>query len=470
MAYPIVKTKKSPYNISMDIFIHDTLSRELKQFMPISAGKVSMYSCGPTVYDTPHIGNYRTFIMVDLLRRMFEYNDYDVHAVMNVTDVDDKTIHKSHEENLPLSKVTRTYEKLFFEGLDSLNILPPKNIVRATEHIPAMIKLIVTLLEKGIAYKAVDGVYMSISKVKNYGKLADLKASDYSGAQEQISNDEYDKENPRDFAVWKFHTPSDGDILWHAPFGDGRPGWHIECSAMAMETLGPTIDIHTGGTDLIFPHHTNEIAQSESATDKQFVRYWVHGGFMNIRDEKMSKSKGNFTKLEDLEKETISPLTFRYWLLTAHYRSPINFTLDAIRGAQNALIRLLATVGNLPNGGTIHTTYRGRFQTLINDDLDMPKAVALAWELIKDTSVSDANKKATLLDFDRVFGLRLASIPSSSDEIPENIPTEVRALADAREEARAQKDWVKADALRSEIEARGYGLKDTESGVKVYEV
>ncbi len=470
ISYLIVKTKKSHYNVKMEIFLYNTLSHKRDLFTPINPGKISMYSCGPTVYDTPHIGNYRTFVMVDLLRRMFEYNNYEVDSVMNITDVDDKTIRKSHEENQQLSKVTKKYEDLFFEGLSSLNILKPKHILRATKNIPSMIDLISTLLEKGVAYKASDGIYMSISKVKNYGELAHIKISDNHSTKERISNDEYDKDNPHDFVLWKFHTQNDGNVSWNTPFGNGRPGWHVECSAMAMKALGPTIDIHTGATDLIFPHHTNEIAQSESATDKKFVNYWIHGGFMNIHDEKMSKSKGNFTKLEDLENETLSALTFRYWLLTAHYRSVVNFSYEAIRGAQNALIRLLSTIGNLPEGGKIDQEYKNRFQIFINDDLDMPKALALSWELLKDSKVTDADKKATLLDFDRVFGLKLAAIPFSQDEAPEIIPTEIQALADAREEARGQKDWIKADALRGEIESRGYGLKDTENGVKVYEI
>lgn len=448
----------------MDIRLHNTLSRSTETFTPLTPGTVTMYSCGPTVYDTPHIGNYRSFVLNDLLLRVFEYNDYQVNHVMNITDVDDKTIRKSSEEHLPLTELTRKYEKLFLDGLESLNILTPHSVVRATEHIGSMIALITTLLEKGVAYKADDGVYMSVAKVKDYGALAHIDPSAIS--KERITNDEYDKDSPRDFALWKFHTPADGDVSWDAPFGAGRPGWHIECSAMAMEALGATIDIHTGGSDLVFPHHTNEIAQSESATGKQFVRYWVHGGFMTIHDEKMAKSKGNTTKLEDLQREMISPLTYRYWLLTAHYRSPVNFSFEAIRGAQNALLRLLHTAGNYPQGGAINTSYRERFLAYINDDIDTAQAVALMWELIKDASVSDADKRATLLDFDRVFGFSLATIPTVEDDTSP-IPPEIQALADARQEARANKDWVKADALRSEIEARGYTLLDTETGFKI---
>jgi cysteinyl-tRNA synthetase len=289
--------------------------------------------------------------------------------------------------------------------------------------------------------------------------LAHLDLSKIS--KERITNDEYDKENPRDFAVWKFKTPDDGDNSWQAPFGEGRPGWHIECSAMAMKALGSTIDIHTGGIDLIFPHHTNEIAQSESATGMKFVNYWLHGGFVNIGEDKMAKSKGNFLKLSDLEDKSISPLAYRYWLMTAHYRSQVNFTYEAVHAAQNALIRLMATVSTYPEGGSVIPSYKERFQAFINDDLDTPQAIALMWELIKDVTVSPADKRATIADFDKVFGLKLGSVPTIQDE---KIPEEVKALAEARQQARLEKDWIKADALRAEIKARGYDVKDEAKG------
>jgi cysteinyl-tRNA synthetase len=455
----------------MEIRLHNSLTRKKEVFEPLKKGEVSMYHCGPTVYDTPHVGNYRTFIMNDLLRRMFEYNGYTVTQVMNITDVEDKIIRKSREENISPKKLTEKYEKLFIEDITSLHILPPHHLVRATDHISSMISLISTLLEKGVAYKADDGVYLSIEKVNGYGKLANLDLSTLSPdnhSHERVANDEYDKDNPRDFAVWKFRTAEDGDTFWKTPFGEGRPGWHIECSAMSMEVLGPTIDVHTGGQDLIFPHHTNEIAQSESTTGKPFVQYWVHGGFMSMNDEKMAKSKGNVIKLETLSEESISPLAFRYWLMTGHYRSPLNFTFEAVRAAQTALIRLIATVRDLPEGGRVNDSYKEKFTASINDDLEMPKAVALIWELLKDANASDADKRATILDFDRVLGLDLASLPPSSNE-PVEIPEEIQALAEAREEARKEKDWVKADALRAEIDARGYEISDTSQGIRISE-
>ena len=444
---------------SKEIHLYNTMSRSKELFKPINKGILTMYNCGPTVYDTPHIGNYRTFVLNDLIRRTFEYNGYEVKQVMNITDVDDKTIRRSRAENIKLASLTKKYEELFFQGLTSLNILRPQNITHATEYISAMIELVQSLLDNGVAYKAKDGIYVSIDKVKNYGTLAciDLSKDDNNEHnQERISNDEYDKENPRDFAVWKFRSEDDGDVFWPASFGEGRPGWHIECSAMSMKVLGPTMDIHTGGSDLIFPHHTNEIAQSESATGKSFVHYWIHGGFMNVNGDKMSKSKNNFSKLEELSEGDVSPIAFRYWLLTAHYRTQINFTFEAVKAAQNAFMRLVTTIAEFPTGGVLNTDYKDKFTGFINDDFDMPKAVALTWDLMKDSGVSDGDKRATILDFDKVFGLGLDKFSKKTIEIPLNIKT----LANEREVARQNKDWVKADDLRQKIEDAGYEISD----------
>jgi cysteinyl-tRNA synthetase len=446
----------------MDIHLFNTLSRQKEVFKPIKEGAVSIYQCGPTVYDTPHIGNYRTMVLYDIIRRTFEYNGYKASQVMNSTDVDDKTIKRSKAEGVTLKQLTSKYEGMFLEELESLNILLPHHFIRATDYIQAMIDLVSKLLENGSAYHADDGVYLSIAKVKNYGALAHLNIKDPS--KERVANDEYDKEDPRDFALWKFKTAEDGDVFWDAPFGAGRPGWHIECSAMAMSILGATIDIHAGGTDLIFPHHTNEIAQSEAATGKPFVHYWLHGGFMNVSDEKMAKSKGNFIKLVDMIGNSVSPIGYRYWLLTSHYRSQVNFTYEAVKSAQTALIKLMKDIGRYPEGGKAIPEYKEKFNAFINDDLNMPQAIALAWELLKDPKHTDADKKSTILDFDKVFGLKLDSVPKLEEE---PVPVEVQALADAREEARKAKDWEQADALRKEIEDRGFELNDTPEGVKI---
>ena len=435
----------------MVIKLHNTLSGKKEQFTAINEEEVGIYNCGPTVYDTVHIGNLRTVVFYDIIRRVFEYNGYKVEQVMNITDVDDKTIRKSIEEKISLADLTKKYEKLFFEDIESLNILKPHKILSARAYIPEIIELISVLLKNQSAYKSDDGIYFKISNSKNYGVLAGLKLD--KPVQERIENDEYDKENPRDFALWKFYKESDGDVVWAAPFGRGRPGWHIECSAMAIKALGNTIDIHAGGSDLIFPHHTNEIAQSESATGKTFVNYWLHGGMINVEKDKMAKSKGNFLKLKDL----VSPLAYRYWLLTAHYRTQVNFTFKAVNASQTALIKFCNNFLALGNKtGEIDENYNNKFTDCINDDLDMPKALALAWELFKDKKVSDPDKKATLLKFDEVFGLKLNELKVSEEKIPE----EIKFLIEERENARKTKDFKKSDALRAEIEARGFKVKD----------
>jgi len=462
----------------MSIYIHNTLSGEKEEFKPISKNKLSMYSCGPTVYDTAHIGNFRTFITNDLVKRIFKYNGYEVDHVMNITDIDDKTIRRSIAEDTKLEKLTRHYENLFLADIHSLNIVTPTKVLRATDYIKEMVDIISTLISKGIAYKTKDGIYFSIALSKNYGELAKLKiaSTDTTTLQERISNDEYEKENPRDFALWKFHSNEDGEIKYDAPFGAGRPGWHIECSAMAIDALGSSIDIHTGGTDLIFPHHTNEIAQSEACTGKHFVNYWVHTAFMNVNDIKMSKSKNNFLKLNDLTDLGISPLAFRYWLLTSHHRSQVNFTVDAVKAAQTAYIRLVETFMRLGEvtHEHIHASanprdYKKEFTERINDDFNLPEALALTWDMIRDHSMEAKEKIALLLDFDTVFGLGLKAVIEMKNDEVNNIPAEINLLAEAREMARKEKEWDKADALRKEIESRGYTVKDTERGVEVRE-
>lgn len=462
----------------MAITIYNTLSGKKEEFVPIKKGAVGIYNCGPTVYDTAHIGNLRTMVMYDITRRVFEYEGFLVTQVMNSTDIDDKTIRKSLEEKKTLLELTRHYETLFLADLHALDIQTPHRFLRATEHIKEMIEMISILLEKGIAYPTRDGIYFSIGMFPEYGKIAHIKLD--AEVRERIANDEYEKENPRDFALWKFATENDGEAVWDASFGKGRPGWSIECSAMATWALGPTIDVHSGGTDLLFPHHTNEIAQSEAATGRTFVHYWIHGAFMNVNDEKMAKSKGNFLKLKDLEDEGISPLAFRYWLLTSHYRTQVNFSLEAVRAAQNAFVRLIEAFIDFSTP-QIHDDhphhhavlaqpidYKAEFHKAVTDDFNMPEAVALVWKLVKDPAVELSEKSKLMLDFDRVlgFGLR-AVLEMSKNGEDDEIPVEVTTLLEAREEARKNKEWEKADALRKEIGMRGYVVKDTEGGVKL---
>jgi len=462
----------------MDVFIYNTLSRNKEKFTPIVTGNVGIYSCGPTVYDRAHIGNLRSYVFADTLRRMFEYNSYIVKHIINITDIghlssdsddgDDKMTRAIIRDNKPLTlesmyEVGSIYLTAFLEDIQKMNIELPTQTPRASEHIDDVIALIKELEKKEIIYTTSDGVYFDTAKFPGYGKLGNIKINTLREGSRVHINPE--KRNTIDFALWKFN-PSLG---WESPWGKGFPGWHIECSAMSREYLGQPFDIHTGGIDHIPTHHNNEIAQSETAYNEPLAHYWMHNEFIRLENAKMAKSSGSFVTLDALLEDTISPITYRYWLLTAHYRSPIDFSYEAVRGAQSALIRLLTIFGNYPDGGTVIPSYVSRFQSFINDDLDMPKAVALAWELIKNSSISDADKKATLLNFDTVFGLQLASIPSLQEEGKSVIPAEIQALSEAREEARTQKDWIKADALRGEIEARGFTLTDTEIGVKITE-
>lgn len=452
----------------MDIKIYNTLSGKKEIFIPIKSPEIKMYQCGPTVYNTAHIGNLRTYITNDILRRIFEYNSLKVNQVMNITDVDDKTIRRSREEKTSLKELTSRYENIFLSDTDSLNILRPTSLLRATENIEEMIQLIEKLLEIEIAYKTADGIYFNISKSKNYGKLANLKIENLSVSR--IINDEYDKENPRDFALWKFRTEEDGEVFFEATFGDGRPGWHIECSAMAMSALGETLDIHTGGQDLIFPHHTNEIAQSEAVTGKKFSNFWLHTGFVNMGSDKMSKSLGNIVKLSDVIEKNFHPIAFRYLALTLHYRTPMHFTWEALEASQTALFKLVNLFSKLKlsnDEGQINIEYKKEFNEFINDDLNTPQALALAWKLVKDESVADSDKLATLLDFDAVFGLNLDKLQEEFTENPEIIPEEIKSLAEEREKARENKDFKKSDELRRIIGEKGYNMIDTDSGSEI---
>ncbi len=457
----------------MDIKLYNTLTRTKETFKPIKKGVVSMYHCGPTVYDYAHIGNLRAYVFADILRRTFEYNSYIVHQVINITDVghlvtdgddgEDKMTKALKRENKPFTlpamrDVATFYFDKFVEDLKALDIELPQEFPRASDHIQDNIIFIQELEKKGFTYKISGGVYFDISKFPSYGKLGNISIDTLKDGARLAVNPE--KKHPADFVLWKL----DSKIGWESPWGTGFPGWHIECSVMSRKYLGQPFDIHTGGVDHISVHHNNEIAQSEAAYGEPLAHYWMHGAFITVNDAKMAKSAGGFATLKTLGDETISPLTYRYWLLTAHYHSPVDFSLEAVQGAQNALIRLLVTMSNLPDGGKVNSGYTERFQTHVNDDLDMPKAVALMWDLLKDTAISDADKHATILDFDKVLGLNLGSVVKVAEE---KIPDEITALAEAREDARKEKDWVKADALRQEIEARGFEVFDTETGFQL---
>lgn len=457
----------------MTLYFYNTLTRQKEEFKPIQSGKVGMYHCGPTVYNFAHIGNLRPYVFADIIRRLFEHEGYAVKQVINITDVghlvsdadegEDKMNVATKREGKTAEEIAIFYTDDFFKDLEKLNVrMENTEFPRATGHIVEQIALIEKLEKKGFTYTTSDGVYFDTSKLSDYGKLAEL---DIEGLKEGARIEKNpEKKNITDFALWKFSPKSIAgkrEQEWDSPWGVGFPGWHIECSAMSMKYLGEHFDIHTGGIDHIPVHHTNEIAQSEAVTGKPFVNVWMHSNHILVDGGKMAKSSGNFYRLIDLDKKEISPLAYRYWLLTAHYRTLVNFTWDAVEGAQNAFKKLQAFVTELPNEGKVDIAYEAEFESFISDDLDTPKAIALMWELVKDPEILPENKKATILHFDEVLGLNLKNLHH------EEIPADIMALAQKRETAREEKNWHLSDEIRRNIEARGYELKDTEDGPKV---
>lgn len=445
--------------------LYNTITRKTEPFKPIKEGQVGIYSCGPTVYNYAHIGNLRTYIFNDLLKRSLSYLGFKVTHVMNITDVDDKTIKESIKENLPLKEFTQKYEDIFFKDIKELNIIRPDHVLRATESIPEMVSLIKTLLEKGYAYKAADGIYFSINKFKKYGKLAQLEK--IKATKARVKSDEYDKSNPQDFALWKFHVPEDGPVAWETEIGKGRPGWHIECSAMSMKILGPTLDIHTGASDLIFPHHTNEIAQSETATGKKFVNYWLHAGFLTMKEGKMAKSLGNVLYLKDLKEKGYQPIQFRYLCLLTHYRSPLAFSLENLEAAKNTYERLKRKIIELrkekAKGKDKTKSYESSFLKAINDDLNMSQAIQVLWQLIDDTEFDSQKKLALLEKFDQVLGLEIAQMWETKIELPGTI----KNLIEEREQARKDKNWKEADKIRDKLRSWGFIVEDKPEGPRV---
>lgn len=451
----------------MSLKIFNTLSREKEVFTPINPEVVGLYTCGPTVYNYIHIGNWRAYVFADLLKRYLKYSGYNVKHVMNITDVEDKIIREIKNQNKTLKELTEFYIEEFFKDRDTLNILPADVITKATDYIDEMVTLIKTLMDKGFAYKTDDGsVYFDIHKDKEYGKLSHFKLSELKdNAEGRLKKDEYEKENAQDFALWKVHDETDGGVFWETDLGKGRPGWHIECSAMSMKNLGESFDIHTGGVDNIFPHHENEIAQSECATGKTFVKYFMHNEHLLVDGMKMSKSLDNFYTLQDLIQKGIDPIAFRMWLYTSNYSTRTNFTMDAVTGIQTALTRLRESVLALGDSiGEVNQEYKKRFIEYLDNNLDSPQALALVWELLKDTSLSSEDKKATVLDFDKVFGFGLDKIES------EIIPDEIKKLVEEREKARENKDWAKSDELREKMNFLGYEVKDTNKGAKISKI
>lgn len=483
----------------MALKLFNTLSRSVQEFAPLDpAGKkVGLYCCGPTVYDFAHIGNWRTFVFADLVRRVLEFSGYEVKHVMNITDVEDKIIKRVRENKTTLREFTGKFEAAFFEDLKTLNCLSPHQTPRATEHIPEIIALIEKLLARGVAYQANDGsVYFSIEKYRgcrcHYGQLQKLDF-DKLRVGERVAADEYDKEAVADFALWKARVPDDGDVFWPSPWGEGRPGWHIECSAMSMKALGETFDLHLGGEDLKFPHHEDEIAQSEGATGRPFVKHWMHGAFLLVEGKKMSKSLGNFFTLRDLLAKGFTGREIRYLLLTAHYRETFNFTLDGLHGAKTALARIDECVGKLREiAGNITVAPQAKlveqFSIALADDLNISAAWAAVFEWVREMNswydlqviaefkdlkadkTKIESRKTTLAQkaaAELAAWQKLDSVLGVGAKTEVEIPAELTALLDARQAARQTKDFKKSDALRDELKAKGWLIEDTPKGPKL---
>lgn len=460
--------------------VYNTLTRKKEEFIPLNPDEIRIYVCGPTVYNYIHIGNARPFVIFDTLRKYLEYRGNNVRFVQNFTDVDDKIINRAREEGVSPFEIGETYIKAYYEDVQALNVTPATIHPKVTETIPEIIEFVKGLVDKGLAYEVAGDVYYSARKFADYGKLSkqnieELEAGSRVGVDER-------KHDPLDFVLWKAQK-ADDEMAWDSPWGAGRPGWHIECSAMAKKYLGETIDLHAGGQDLQFPHHENEIAQSEGYSGKPFARYWMHNGYITVDDEKMSKSLGNFFTVRDILKEYEGEV-LRYFLLSAHYRGPINFSRDLMEQSKNALERMQNAKANLVHlmeagAGELSDSekcalagygkYRQKFIDAMDDDLNTADAISAVFELIRDintdskqgASAAFAKQAWQLLDeLTGVLGLL-----RTSEEAP--LEQDIQSLIDERQQARAQKDFARADAIRDELAARGITIKDTPQGVQV---
>lgn len=450
----------------MSLKFYNTLTKEKEEFIPINKEKVNFFVCGPTVYDYPHLGHGKTYVQFDVLVRALRYFEYEVFYLQNITDIDDKIINRAKEQNISPRELSEKFEKIYLEDIASLGITSVNKYARATNYIPQIIKQVERLIKKGYAYKTNDGVYFETVKFKNYGKLSGRTELKEDDAVSRIDESK-EKKGWNDFCLWK--AEKEGEPSWDAPFGKGRPGWHIEDTAITETFFGPQYDVHGGARDLIFPHHECEIAQMESASGHYpLVKYWLHTGFLNIDSKRMGKSNGNFKTLRGMIESGISPMAFRFWVLMAHYRSPMNWNQEALEGANTALKRLYKLYIELGDEiGKPNTEYQKRFKTFIEDDLDTPRALSLLWDLVKDDTVSHADKKATILDFDKVLGLNFENI-KEAEKI--SIPEEIIKLAEEREEARKNKDFKKSDELREKINSLGYEIKDSSEGPQISKI
>ena len=454
------------------MIFYNSLSRKKELFKPIDKKLITLYTCGPTVYDSPHIGNYRTFLFEDLLKRTLIASGFKVKHAMNITDIDDKTIKASINENVDLKEFTKKYINIFFDELKSLRILPADYYPRATKYISEMIDIIENLISTNHAYVSSSGdVYFSIESFQKYGTLTNLKL-DKLIQSKRVLYDEYSSDTIQDFALWKAYKPSDGNVYWQSPWGKGRPGWHIECSAMAMNLLGNSIDIHCGGVDNKFPHHENEIAQSECFSQSKFVNYWLHSDFLLVDGEKMSKSKGNFYTLKDIIKKGMSVEEFRYLIFSAHYRSKINFSLKRINNAKKAISRITNLKHKLipiaKDKIKVFPNAKKRFHEALKDDLDSPKAFSIFFEWLKDINLMidsgtiSENEAAKSINFINFFDYIFQVIPKNKE-----IPDKIIYYAKQREIARMKKDWAEADKLRNKIDYFGWIVEDSKEGFKL---
>jgi len=456
--------------------LFDTLSREARQLAPLDGRTFRFYCCGPTVYGPAHIGNFRTFVMQDVMRRALETGGMPTLHVRNITDVDDKTIRDSQANGEKLGDFTARWTRRFHADCEKLNLLPPHIEPGAVEHIPQQIAMIEALVEKGHAYASDDGsVYFRIASFPGYGRLSRLDERELELGKTQnarSSSDEYEKDGLADFVLWKARRPEDGENFWQSPWGEGRPGWHLECSAMIREYLGESFDLHSGGVDLVFPHHENEIAQSECACGGHFAAHWFHITHLVVDGRKMSKSLGNLYTLDDLAERGFSAMEVRYVLIGAHYRKPLNFTISSLEGAREALAKLAKGARQLaakvPEGTMISSADFGPFQAAwdaLNDDLNTPGALGGLFTGLREAVKLDGKAAAeALAGFNRMLKALGIDLPEAADETGTEIPEEIRELAERRWQARLARDWAASDAMRDELAAAGWAVKDGKDG------
>ncbi|OUW16171.1 MAG: cysteine--tRNA ligase [Opitutales bacterium TMED158] len=472
----------------LEVAFHNTLTRQREPVSPLKGKVLGMYCCGPTVYAQAHIGNFRTFLLQDVMRRTLQVAGYKVIHVRNLTDVDDKTIKRSIEEGKPLTEVTEYWTQRFHRDCERFNMLPPQIEPKATEHIQEQIEMIQALMDKGHAYASEDGsVYFRVSSFDEYGKLSRVKErqlkTDVQDAS-PIDSDEYERDSMADFVMWKSRKPSDGDVYWDSPWGEGRPGWHLECSAMSMKYLGSNLDIHSGGVDLTFPHHENEIAQSECSCGHAFFRHWIHTAHLIVEGEKMSKSLGNMYTVDDIEDKGFAPVVLRYALTSGHYRQTINFTMDTLHAGDSALQRLRRfsdeslAPANLKRSALLKAIAKGKHEkdtwgpfeaawSALANDLNIPGALGAIFSAIKGVDPSALDPAIAIAFHKLIFALGYDLETVNLEKPKVDVPDDIQALAQERWDAKQAKDWAKADSLRDQLATQGWKVLDSKDGFEV---